>query len=210
MEQNLYFDILPSELIELIIEHVDNCRGEEHLTNVLKNFLSLSNNYIKCYNKYIENIYGGYINLFKCYTFDNYKPFLKQGHMMMLDYAKKFINNKLTELNYSTIDNVLIYHIASMKNMIKLGTYHSKSDETLYIICKIDNKFCYIKYFLDYEHDMYETSDPIMKMIVTLKEYNCWKDLYDNLCRDHIIKMYQHNKYELPEDKFKSYRKNKY
>ena len=75
---------------------------------------------------------------------------------------------------------------------------YSDGNASIYMILEYNNMWYYFKI-------AYTIMFSNWKSEKMWKQYRNWKDLHDNLNRDHIIKLY-----ELPKDNFKWHSKNKF
>ena len=181
MEINTYFDILPSDLIFVIIETIDNMREKDTLHKSLEEFMKLSERNLKCYKEYVERIYNRKLDGLRSYTLSEIKIKVKE--------------------EYRDIFSQLIREYKSLFN-IDIAKFYGVIFDRVYIIFVImmsKNKYYYIKY----------NNSSIPEDVIKLS-YNSSKDLYDSLIYDHIMKLYEQNGYELLLHKFRSHKTNRF
>ena len=202
-----YFDILPDELIVLIIEYLDLTREntyEKALCQLLEAFDDIQKQrFVKLSSEYMGKVYNGYIDIIKGYKLDNYVKTLSEKHRSILKRSLNFINGRLKN---KSVDIGLVYYI-----QVSNSTERYRHLIEIYLICNIENKF----YYIYYQHDwapLEKFAEGDFRTTITIEQYDSWKDLHKVLLYDHIIKMYHKNGYPLKEiiERLKTHKKNKF
>ena len=223
MESN-YFELLPSELIQLIIEYVDLYRNKCGTKLFGISELNSKDPLYPYYVTYINNIYNGYINPFKkdkiidfilssrdkyISNFSDFGLLANQINSKIYDFMSYIdhIDIKLqTDFNVK-IKDALFYQFSDCKENISIqkdNVYYHNNCDSLYIILSIDNRFYYIRCMKLVILSLELSS----KIQITIKRYDIWKEIHNNLRREDIQQLYNTNKYSLPKDKFKSHKGN--
>ena len=193
MISDLYFYLLPKELILLIIRYIDISRFA--LPNEIIQIGDILKNSEFLYYDYMNMIYDGYINNFHEYTLDEINNTLDKYYIDISGMLKKLDKN---------IRNGIFYHVYAYNNT---KYYNSRyvTTQKLYYICKSESNYLYIQVSSSFRR---RPDTSILSRGLKIKEYKTWKNIWDNLLCDQMIKILDLYKYELP--KYKKHKGNKF
>lgn len=148
-------------------------------------------------------IHNGYINNFRQYTFDEINSTLKCRY----DGIVEITNDKLDE----DIKSGIFYYVYPYSlDIIRREFYSLNSVKRLYYISYSNNKYYYIEisfHFARYSSHMSELNKDVREVendvfphdpvVLKIKEYKIWKDLYNDLLCDQMIKLLKSNGYNV-------------
>jgi len=207
-----YFELIPDELILIIIEYIDltNKNSDNSLTITLNGLLSISNRYEELYDYYMDSINNGYINNFKILKLNDVLPLVHQRNYKYVKivedynkqmddyYIREFSNTQLiriTELNRKLYNFVL--NANSIFYLIHYNMQRQFSGNitiTLKLIVYFNNNYYYMTHrsFWNGEHGYREYN---------IIKYNTWKELIIKIPYKVLKILYNQNNYDrIPED----------
>ena len=187
---NNYFNLLPEELILIIIEYIDIYRlsfnNKLNLSDYIKGFNLLSIRIEGLYYRYINGVKEGYINNFKQQTVNHFLNDYKFINMKQ-NFIRNVISNQHSNC-YNLINLFEMFQILSFINdeLVNICDYKNiiKFRTKVYILIADEHPFNgtrvnMIIYDKKYYHINYH-KDENKKINLDIKMYNTWRTLIIN------------------------------
>lgn len=176
-----YFDVVPDELILIIIGYVDLSNKSDviPLTVTLKGFISIFKRNNELYNHYMNLVDSGYINNFDYLLYEEY--LLDENISDHTIPLNKIMKDKY---NIRLNSDSRVYFIEH----IKAQEYFWNTNNLELLI--FEKKYYHINHRISYD-------GPEIYRSYNINEYNTWKECITKISYSLLKKLYKRNNYDI-------------
>ena len=186
-----YLNLLPDELILIIIEYVDISRNKtiSSFVKEIEGVVNLSDRYKKLYNNYMKLIYDGIINYCNNFSYSELESSINYNYLeSALYHIQLTICDEYDILFDLHQKYILMYPLQNINEL------HYKNIELHIIIINVN--YYYIN-FTDIDN-IYSADYALASgLSCDIKEYDNWKSLIKNLSQEDLSELFKSNGYEI-------------